>query len=351
MGIHRITPVEGNAKMPNDRPLAPRGEVAPGLTLTTLGFGAAQIGNLGRAMDDESARATVDAAWDAGIRYFDTAPHYGLGLSERRLGAALAGRDRASFALSTKVGRLLDDSPETAHLQDDEGFDVAASTRRRWDFSRDGVLRSLEASLDRLGTDRIDIVYVHDPDDHAEKAITEALPALIELREQGVVGAVGLGMNQTAVPTEAIRRTDVDIVMCANRFTLLEQTALDDLLPLAVERDVAIVAAAVYNSGLLSKTRPSPTATYDYAPAQSDVLARVEAIADVCEAHGATLPEAATQYPLLHPAVASVVLGLRSPAQVADGIERAGAHIPASLWDALFDSGLVRDPRSAVSAG
>jgi len=325
------------------------GRIRDRLTVSQLGFGAAQLGNLSRAISDAEAAATVDAAWTAGIRYFDTAPHYGLGLSERRLGAALARRPREEFVVSTKVGRLLVPSPATAHERDTEGFDVPADTRRVWDFSRDGVRRSIDASLERLGLDRLDIVYVHDPDDFAEQAITEALPALIALRDEGVIGAVGLGMNQTAVPTEAIRRTDVDVVMCANRYTLLEQSALDDLLPLASERGVAIVAAAVYNSGLLARARPATGAMYEYAPAPAALIERANALADACEAEGVDLPAAAVQYPLRHPAVVSVVLGMRSPAQVADSLARWGRQLPESLWERLSASGLVR-PAPAVGA-
>ena len=217
-----------------------------------IGFGAAQLGNLFRETSDAEAADAVDAAWEGGIRYYDTAPHYGLGLSEQRLGSALAGRPRAEMLLSTKVGRLLVPSPDTAELPDDEGYAVPASMRRVWDFSADGVRRSLDASLDRLGLDHIDIVYVHDPDDHGDAASGSAVPALVALREQGVVDAIGVGMNQSAMPAEFVRRHDIDLVMLAGRYTLLDQSALDDLLPVAADRNVGIVAAGVYNSGLLS---------------------------------------------------------------------------------------------------
>lgn len=208
----------------------------PQLRLTELGFGAAQGGNLYRTTTDEEFTSAVDAAWEAGVRYFDTAPHYGLGLSERRLGAALRQRPRDEYVVSTKVGRLLVPSPQDAHLRDSDGFDVPATHRRVWDFSRDGVLRSIEASLDRTGLDRIDIVYLHDPDDHWEQAAHEAVPALIDLRDQGVVGAIGAGMNQSAMLARFVRETDVDVMMCAGRFTLLEQGAAADLLPAAENR-------------------------------------------------------------------------------------------------------------------
>ena len=310
--------------------------------LTELGMGAAQFGNLYRATSDDASTGAVDAAWAAGIRYFDTSPHYGLGLSERRLGAALATRSRDEYVLSTKVDRLLVPSPETAGERDTQGFDVPADHRRQWDFTRDGVLRSIEASLERLGLDRIDIAYVHDPDDHVEEAITQTLPALIELRDQGVVSAIGLGMNQTAVPAEAIRRVDLDVVMCAGRFTLLEQGALDDLLPLALDRGVAIVAAGVYNSGMLSTPRPAADATHNYEPAPPGLIAKAIRIAEVCELHGVSLPQAAAQYPLQHPAVVSVVLGMRTAEQVAENAVRFEVPIPDALWDDLAERRLIR---------
>src|SRR4051794_31584360 len=227
-----------------------------GLELTELGLGAAQLGNLFRPTTDEEASATIDAAWHSGIRYFDTAPHYGVGLSERRVGEHLKDRPRDEYVISTKVGRVLVPSPETADQRDGEGFDVPADPRRVWDFSRDGILRSVEDSLERTGLERFDILYLHDPDDHFEQASTEGIGALIELREQGLVSAVGAGMNHAAPLAELIRRADVDLVMCAGRFTLIDGEALEELLPLAVERKVGVVAAAVYNSGLLSTPRP-----------------------------------------------------------------------------------------------
>lgn len=317
-----------------------------GIRLTTLGLGAAPAGNLYRAMTDEDAHATFEAAWDTGIRYFDTAPHYGLGLSERRLGAFLRTRQRDELVVSTKVGRLLVPSPETVHRKDPDIFEVPAATRRVWDFSRDGVLRSLEASLERTGLDRVDVVYLHDPDEHWEQAAHEALPALVELRDQGVVGAVGAGMNQSAMLTRFVRETDVDVVMCAGRFTLLEQAALADLLPAAAERGVAVVAAAAYNSGILAHDSPPSGATYDYAPAAAELLDRARRIAAVCAEHGVTLPQAALAYVRTHPAVVSTVVGLATPEQARQAGERAAVRVPAELWRALADVGLL--PEAAV---
>lgn len=312
-----------------------------GPELTELGLGAAQLGNLYRVTTDDEVTATVDAAWECGIRYFDTAPHYGVGLSERRLGAELRRRPRDEYVISTKVGRLLVPSPETAHERDGHGFEVPADPRREWDFSRDGILRSVEASLERTGLDRFDILYLHDPDDHFEQASTEGIGALIELREQGLVTAVGAGMNHAAPLTELIRRADIDLVMCAGRFTLLDDEALGELLPLASERGVGVVAAAVYNSGLLGRPRPDPGARYDYQPASSDLISRANRIADVCERHGVTLPDAAIAYVLRHPAVVSVVLGARGAAQVRSNAERAATTVPEAVWRELADAQLI----------
>jgi D-threo-aldose 1-dehydrogenase len=309
--------------------------------LSELGFGAASGGNLYRATTDREFAAAVDAAWDAGIRYFDTAPHYGLGLSERRLGEVLRSRPRDEYIVSTKVGRVLVPSPETADRRDPEGFDVAATHRRAWDFTRDGIYRSLEASLERTGLDRIDIVYLHDPDDHWEPAVGDALPALIELRDQGVVGAVGAGMNQSRMLSRFVQETDVDVVLCAGRYTLLEQGAALDLLPAADRRGVAVVIAGVYNSGLLARDRPAGDATYNYQPAPPVLMERANRIAEVCEAYGVTLPEAALAYVRRHPAVTSTVVGLGSDFEVRETIRRAGTRVPDALWPALRSAGLI----------
>ncbi len=319
--------------------------------LTELGLGTAQLGNLTRTTSDADALGAVDAAWESGVRYFDTAPHYGLGLSERRLGAALAQRPRAEYTVSTKVGRLLVPSPHTAHLADDGGFAVPAAFRRSWDFSRDGILRSLEGSLARLGLDHVDVVYLHDPDDHWLQASTTGVDTLVELRDQGVVKAVGAGMNQAGMLAEFVRRCDVDIVMVAGRHTLLDGSAQDELLPLAQERGVGVVAAAVYNSGLLSARRPPVDATYDYQPASSDLIGRALAIADVCERHASSLPEAAIAYPLRHPQVTSVVLGARDAGQSRTNAARLAAGVPDALWDELARLGLLPDGSATQPAG
>lgn len=312
-----------------------------GVPLTELGLGTAQFGNLYRETTDEEAIGAAQAAWDAGVRYFDTAPHYGLGLSERRLGSYLAAKPRNAFVVSSKVGRLLVPSPETAREQDGEGFAVAAATRRVWDFSREGILRSVDATLERMGLDHIDIAYLHDPDDHLEQAFGEGVETLIELRSQGVVRAVGAGMNQSAALAELIRRADVDVVMVAGRFSLLDQEAAQSLLPLAAERQVGVVAAGVYNSGLLASPRPALNAKYDYQDAPAELVERARGIAEVCEQHGVTLPEAAVAFPLLDPVVVSVVVGARTPAQVEGNVARYAAPIPDALWQDLRSAGLL----------
>lgn len=318
-----------------------------GLDISILGMGCAQLGNLGSVLTDEEAEASLRAAWDAGIRYFDTAPHYGLGLSERRLGRALAAYPRDEYVLSTKVGRLLVPSPETAHLRDlDNLFDVPSDVRRVYDLSRDGILRSIEASLERLGLDRVDVVYMHDPDAHFEAARTTGAQTLSALRDEGVIGAYGAGMNQAGMLADLIEQTDTDIVMCAGRLTLLEQAASVRMLRLARERGVAVVAAAVYNSGLLARDSVPDRVSYDYADAPQDIVERARDIERICRAHDTTLPSAAVQYPLRMPQVVSAVVGMRGVQQVTEAVARATASIPESLWTALEQAGHILSPES-----
>ena len=243
----------------SDHGLATRRLARAALEVTVIGFGGAAPGNHGQGRSDEEAAADLAAAWDRGIRYFDTAPHYGLGLSERRVGAALRDRPRNEFVLSTKVGRLLEPNPAPAGSDlTAGGFDVPDDLHRVRDYSADGVRRSLEASLERLGADRVDIVLVHDPDEYVDQAITEAIPALTTLRDQGVIGAVGVGMNQWQAPLRAVDETDVDVVMIAGRWTLADRTARP-LLDRCAERGVAVLAAAPFNSGLLARPRTPPS--------------------------------------------------------------------------------------------
>ncbi|MET9897163.1 aldo/keto reductase [Streptomyces sp. NPDC006446] len=309
-----------------------------GVRVSGLSFGAAGIGNLFTEVTDEQAYQAVDAAWASGIRYFDTAPHYGLGLSERRLGAALRDRPRAAYTVSTKVGRLLE--PVEAGGDDlADGFAVPATHRRVWDFSADGVRRSLDASLERLGLDRVDVVYLHDPDDHAEQAFREGYPALEKLRSQGVVGAIGAGMNQTEMLTRFVRETDVDVVLCAGRYTLLDHRALTGLLPAAQARGISVVIGGAFNSGLLAD--PGPEATYNYAVASGELLERTLRLKEIAERHGTTLRAAALALPAAHPAVASVLVGARSADEVRDCVRQSVTPVPLNFWQELRAEGLL----------
>ncbi|MEU9287987.1 aldo/keto reductase [Streptomyces sp. NPDC048275] len=309
-----------------------------GIAVSPLSFGAAGIGNLFTAISDEQAYEAVDAAWSGGIRYFDTAPHYGIGLSERRLGAALRDRSRAEYTVSTKVGRRLEPTDKGG---DDlaDGFDVPATHHRVWDFSADGVRRGLADSLERLGLDHVDVVYLHDPDDHAEQAFREGYPALEKLRSEGVVGAIGAGMNQAEMLTRFVRETDVDVVLCAGRYTLLDHGALAELLPAAEERGTSVVIGGAFNSGLLADPRPG--ATYNYAAAPVELLDRALRLKAIAERHGTTLRAAALAFPAAHPAVASVLVGARSPYEVRDCVEQFEAPVPAEFWRELREAKLL----------
>lgn len=311
--------------------------------LGPIGYGAASVGNLYREVSDADAHAALAAAWDGGIRYFDTAPHYGLGLSEQRLGAFLRERPRDEFVISTKVGRVLDPNPDFDG-GDDLAFDFAVPNEsvRRFDPSEAGVRRSLEQSLDRLGLDQIDIAYLHDPDAYdLDRGLDEGLPALVKLRDEGVVGAIGIGTNRADAAARAVREGDLDLVMIAGRYTLLEQPALDDLLPLCEERGVAVVAAAVFNSGLLATDTPAQTPRYNYGEVPAEILERTHALAATCHESGVALPAAGLQYPLQHPAVRSVVVGSARAADVRQNIERVHAPIPAGFWERLREQGLI----------
>lgn len=315
-----------------------------GVRVTDLSFGAAAIGNLYREVTDAEAAAALDAAWAAGVRSFDTAPHYGLGLSERRLGASLRGRPRAEFTVSTKVGRLLRPRSGLAPGQpvgDDRafGFAVPAELERVWDFSAEGVRRSIAESLERLGLDRIDTVYLHDPDDHGEQAFREAYPELERLRAEGVVGAIGAGMNQAAMLERFVRDTDVDVVLLAGRYSLLDQGGLAGLLPEAARRGVSAVIGGVFNSGLLADPRPG--ATFDYTAAPPELLDRALRMQEVCARFDVPLRAAALRFPFGHPAVAGVLVGLRSADEVADAAEQLDRALPPELWAALVAEGLL----------
>jgi D-threo-aldose 1-dehydrogenase len=322
--------------------------------VTELSFGGAAIANLFTEVSEDDARAAVDAAWDGGIRTFDTAPHYGLGLSERRLGDALRHRPRDGFVLSTKVGRLLEPaSPAEGTYaraigtpRDPGGFDVPATLVRRFDFSADGVRRSLEASLSRLGLDRVDIALIHDPDDHGEQAFREAYPALEKLRAEGAVGAIGVGMNQARMLTRFITDTDIDVVLVAGRYTLLDRSAADALLPAAQRRGVSVIAGGVFNSGLLAK--PEPGATYDYQAAPDSLIDRARQLEQACARFGLPLRGVAARFPLTHPAVASVLIGARNAAEINDAISLRTLDLPPALWQALA---ALTPPQGIQAAG
>lgn len=296
-----------------------------GLKLSRVGFGTSAIGGLYTAMTDESAAETLGAAWTEGTRYFDTAPHYGAGLAERRLGSFLAGK--GDFVVSTKVGRLLRPGPAA---DGDEGFYGAPPLVRVRDYSADGVYRSLAESLERSGLDSFDILFIHDPDDHWEQAVGEAYPALARLRAQGAVKAIGVGMNQSAMLARFVAETDVDCVLVAGRYTLLDRDAELELLPLCVERGVGVIVGGVFNSGILA--RPDPDARFDYAPAPPAVRRRVTELARTCTAYGVPLATAALRFPLRHKAVTSVLIGARTPAEVAENSAALAMDIPEELW-------------------
>ncbi|WP_308470622.1 aldo/keto reductase [Arthrobacter sp. N199823] len=310
--------------------------------LGMLGFGAAGIGNLYRAMDNDVAAAALAAGWDAGIRYFDTAPHYGLGLSERRVGAFLSGMPREEFVISTKVGRVLEPVANPTGAKDAEGFDVPADVVRRWDPSEAGIRRSIEDSLERTGLASIDIAYLHDPDVFDLQAgIKQALPALVRLREEGLVKAIGVGANSADALRDCVLGSDLDIIMLAGRYSLLEQPAAVDLMPLCLERGVGIANVGVYNSGLLARPVVPENANYNYAPAPAEILARAKALAACCDEFGVELPAAALQFAVSHPAVCTVVVGASNARQITETAARMAAAIPAELWTALISRGLL----------
>ncbi|HVV37294.1 MAG TPA: aldo/keto reductase [Acidimicrobiales bacterium] len=304
------------------------------LDVSRLSLGCAPLANLYTAVDPDVATATLDAALAGGITYFDTAPHYGAGLSETRVGAWLASVPRASVRLSTKVGRLLEPGAPRDNI-----FDAVPDLHSSFDFSADGIRRSLAASLERLGTDRVDIVYVHDPDDHMDQALAEAFPVLRQWRDEGIVGAIGAGMNFAGPLARIVREADVDCVLLAGQYTLLDQTGLHDLLPLCGERGVRVVAAAVFNSGILAD--PSDGATFFYSPAAPELIERARRMQAVCARYDVPLAAAAMQFPTGHPAVETVLVGMRSPEEIAANTVGFRVNIAADLWTELKQEGLL----------
>jgi D-threo-aldose 1-dehydrogenase len=320
-----------------------------GLTTTRLGLGGASIGGLFRPVAEADAVALVDHAWSIGIRSFDVAPLYGYGAGERRMGAALAGRPRDAFVLSTKVGRLVrptEGIPSGADIdrQSDGVRDHAYYTNvdgraMVFDYSADGVRRSVEESLERLGLSRVDILYIHDPDAHWDAVLRGAYPALERLRAEGTVRAIGAGMNQSAMLARFADETDMDVFMLAGRYTLLDQEALPEMLPRCEAKGIAVMVVGVMNSGVLAD--PGPGTHFDYRPAPDPIVERVRRMAAVCERHGVPLRAAAIQFPLAHPAVTGLIAGVRTAAHLDDYPVAMRLPIPAAMWEELRFEGLI----------
>jgi D-threo-aldose 1-dehydrogenase len=322
-----------------------------GLAFTELGCGSAPLGNLYDAISDDEAQATLDAAWDAGMRYFDTAPQYGLGNSERRMGRFLRSKPRADYVLSTKVGRLLAVCPPEERLGIGKWFEVP-SRREIFDYSYDGVMRSVEFSLERTGLDAFDILFAHDLDifTHGSEAARDhsvaqfvggGYKACLAMRDQGVIKAFGAGVNEWQACAILAERCDMDLFLLAGRYTLLEQEPLDRLFPLCLERGIGIVIGGAFNSGILA-TGPVEGAWSNYNPAPPEILERVRRLQAVCERHGTRLIEAALQFPLAHPAVASIVIGAKHPGEARPALDLLHAAIPPALWVDLKAEGLLR---------
>jgi D-threo-aldose 1-dehydrogenase len=299
---------------------------------TVLGLGGGPLGGLFSPVSAETAHAIVERAWEHGLRLFDVAPLYGHGRAERFVGDVLRTKPRSEFVVSTKVGRLLraDAAAEPSDFAETEGVGPV------FDFTGDGVLRSLEESLERLGIDRVDVVYVHDPEDHLEQALREAQPALAHLRDEGVVGAVGVGTNRAGTVARFARETDIDCALLAGRLTLLDRSAEREACPVCADRGIDIVAGGVFNSGVLAD--PTGRAMFDYAEAPPDVRARAARLDEICRAHGVSLAAAALRFPLLHAPVSAVLVGVRSVAELDQNVAAFDAPIPDGLWTDLAAS-------------
>jgi D-threo-aldose 1-dehydrogenase len=322
-----------------------------GVEVTIMGFGGAPLGNLFEVLSDAATWATVRACYDAGIRYFDTAPLYGHGLGEHRIGEALRGRDRDSFVLSSKVGRLL--KPGDPKTLEHGPFKDALPFAEVYDYSYDGVMRSVDDSLQRLGMHRIDILLVHDLDvwTHGSEAARQqrvaefmagGYRAMVALRDQGAVRAIGAGLNETAACQDLAERGDFDCFLLAGRYTLLEQAPLDAFLPMCQRRQIALIIGGVYNTGILA-TGAVEGAYFQYARAKPEILERVRRIEAVCGRHHVRLPTAALQFPLGHPVVATVIPGTRAPAEVEQNLEIFRPNVPADFWAELKQEGLLRE--------
>ncbi|MEM9582789.1 MAG: aldo/keto reductase [Pseudomonadota bacterium] len=326
-----------------------------GLTFTELGMGTAPLGNLYRAISDDDAHATLQAAWDGGVRYYDTAPLYGLGLAETRLNRFLRDKPRDDYVLSTKVGRILHPCAPEMRDGQDKWFEVPARNEQ-FDFTYDGVMRSLEFSFERLGQYRSDILFCHDLDNfnmgsqervdfHLAELMDEAsggYKALVKMRDEGVIKAFGAGVNEWQTCQWLTERGDFDMFLLAGRYTLLEQTALESFLPLCEARGIGIVLGGPYNSGILA-TGPVEGAFYNYDPASAEILDRVCKIEALCESHGVRLMDAAFQFPLRHPQVVSVIPGGQGPGETATNIAAEQAEVPPALWQALKAEGVMRE--------
>lgn len=320
------------------------------INFTELGFGAAPLGNLYKATSEKDAQATLEAAWQHGVRYFDTSPLYGLGLSETRLNHFLRDKKRDSYVLSTKVGRLLEVCEPSQRTAIGKFFNTP-NRREIYDYTYDGAMRSLEFSLERLGLDSIDIVYVHDidvfthgseaaRDVHVKTFMGSGYKALIKMRDEKMIKAFGAGINEWQVAETLAKAGDFDVFLLAGRYTLLEQEALNSFLPLCEQRGIGIVLGGPYNSGILA-TGPKPGAFYNYDPAPKHILERVAKIEEICKKHKVKLPEAALRFPLLHPTVVSVIPGAVSPKEVALNVKTLSAKIPKALWKDLKAAGLM----------
>ena len=324
---------------------------------STLGLGGAPLGNLFRAVTDDDAIATIQRAATAGVTYFDTAPHYGQGLSEHRLGSALRHVSRERFGVSTKVGRLL--RADARAPRDQNGYIDVLPFVQRYDYSYDGTLRSLEDSLQRLGLARIDIAYVHDLDavthgsaqpQRFREVIEGAIPALAQLKSEGALAGYGIGVNDVQVCVDTLAVTDIDVILLAGRYTLADQSSLAALLPECLRRDVAVVAGGAFNSGILatgSRPRDGTAPQFNYAPASSDIVARVAAIESVCAQFAVPLQAAALQFPAAHPVVVNVLVGARSAAELDANLGYARFPIPPEFWNALRDQRLI-DPSAPL---
>lgn len=321
-----------------------------GLCVSALGFGAASLGNLYQSISDADAVATVEAAIAAGLNYYDTAPHYGFGLSERRLGDVL--RDRDGVIISTKVGRLLSPVPGHRGAPERSGFVTPMPFEPVFDYGYDAILRSHEQSLQRLGLAVVDILYVHDigPYTHGERHAETwrqlttggGFRALEALRSSGAIRAFGLGVNEWQICMDAMRHADLDVILLAGRYTLLEQTALDDFLPECTRRGVSIVIGGAYNSGILATGTRRGVPYYDYAPAPPAIVRRVAAIEAICDRHGVPLAAAALQFPLAHRQVVSVIPGMGRADRVRQSLDLYRAVIPVDFWAELKAESLLR---------